>query len=275
MASNDVLTASGYIKHHLQNLTFGNHPEHGWSIAHSAQEAADMGFIAIHLDSMFWSIFLGALFLIVFRLVAVRVTSGTPGKLQNFIEWIVDFIEDNVRGSFSGKNDLIAPLALTLFVWILLMNLMDLVPVDWIPELAKLLGIEYMKVVPTTDPNITFAMALSVFVLMIYFNIKNKGVSGFLGELTLQPFGKYMMPIGDNIMEAALYFIAGAVLLGMGAVGAAIGIGILAARFIEAIARQPELLPMLRVQFFIMMGLVDAVPMIGVGIAFYILFAVA
>ena len=76
-------------------------------------------------------------------------------------------------------------------------------------------------------------------------------------------------------MEAALYFIAGAVLLGMGAVGAAIGIGVLAARFIEAIARQPELLPMLRVQFFIMMGLVDAVPMIGVGIAFYILFAVA
>ena len=195
MASNDILTASGYIKHHLQNLTFGNHPEHGWSIAHSAQEAADMGFIAIHLDSMFWSIFLGALFLIVFRLVAVRVTSGTPGKLQNFIEWIVDFIEDNVRGSFSGKNDLIAPLALTLFVWILLMNLMDLVPVDWIPELAKLLGIEYMKVVPTTDPNVTFAMALSVFVLMIYFNIKNKGVSGFLGELTLQPFGKYMMPV--------------------------------------------------------------------------------
>ena len=195
MASNDVLTASGYIKHHLQNLTFGDHPEHGWSIAHSAQEAADMGFIAIHLDSMFWSIFLGALFLIVFRLVAVRVTSGTPGKLQNFIEWIVDFIEDNVRGSFSGKNDLIAPLALTLFVWILLMNLMDLVPVDWIPELAKLLGIEYMKVVPTTDPNVTFAMALSVFVLMIYFNIKNKGVSGFLGELTLQPFGKYMMPV--------------------------------------------------------------------------------
>ncbi len=195
MASNDALTASGYIKHHLQNLTFGNHPEHGWSIAHNAQEAADMGFIAIHLDSMFWSIFLGALFLIVFRLVAVRVTSGTPGKLQNFIEWIVDFIEDNVRGSFSGKNDLIAPLALTLFVWILLMNLMDLVPVDWIPELAKLLGIEYMKVVPTTDPNITFAMALSVFVLMIYFNIKNKGVSGFLGELTLQPFGKYMMPV--------------------------------------------------------------------------------
>ncbi len=206
MASGEPLTASGYIKHHLQNLTFGNHPENGWSIAHSAQEASEMGFMAIHLDSMFWSIFLGALFLLVFRSVAARVTSDTPGRFQNFIEWVVDFIDDNVRGSFSGKNDLIAPLALTLFVWILLMNLMDLVPVDWIPELAKLMGIEYMKVVPTTDPNITFAMALSVFVLMIYFNIKNKGLGGFLGELTLQPFGKYMMPV--NLMLEGIGLIA-------------------------------------------------------------------
>ncbi len=190
-----TLTSSGYIKHHLQNLTFGNHPENGWSIAHSAAEASEMGFWAIHLDSMFWSIFLGALFLAVFRGVAVRMTAGVPGGLQNFIEWIVDFIEDNVRGSFSGKNDLIAPLALTLFVWVLLMNLMDLVPVDWIPEAAKLLGIEYMKVVPTTDPNITFSLALSVFVLMIYYSIKVKGIGGFVGELTLQPFGKWMIPV--------------------------------------------------------------------------------
>ena len=195
MASSETLTTSGYIKHHLQNLTFGNHPENGWSIAHSAQEASEMGFMAIHLDSMFWSIVLGALFLVVFGQVAARMTSATPGGLQNFIEWIVDFIEDNVRGSFSGKNDLIAPLALTLFVWVLLMNFMDLVPVDWIPELAKLMGIEYMKVVPTTDPNITFSLALSVFVLMIYYSIKMKGLGGFVGELTLQPFGKYMIPV--------------------------------------------------------------------------------
>ncbi len=195
MAANGELTSSGYIKHHLQNLTFGNHPENGWSIAHSASEAAEMGFIAFHLDSLFWSIFLGVVFLLVFRSVAKKVTSGTPGPFQNFIEWIFDFIEDNVRGSFSGKNDLIAPLALTLFVWVLLMNIMDLVPVDWIPELAKLLGIEYMKVVPTTDPNITFGMSLSVFALMIYFSIKNKGVGGFVGELTLQPFGKWMIPV--------------------------------------------------------------------------------
>ena len=195
MASSETLTTSGYIKHHLQNLTFGNHPENGWSIAHSVQEASEMGFMAIHLDSMFWSIVLGALFLVVFGQVAARMTSATPGGLQNFIEWIVDFIEDNVRGSFSGKNDLIAPLALTLFVWVLLMNFMDLVPVDWIPELAKLMGIEYMKVVPTTDPNITFSLALSVFVLMIYYSIKMKGLGGFVGELTLQPFGKYMIPV--------------------------------------------------------------------------------
>ncbi len=195
MASNGELTASGYIKHHLQNLTFGNHPENGWSFARSAQEATEMGFMAVHVDSLFWSFFLGALFLLVFRHVAARMTAGEPGKLQNFIEWIIDFIDDNVRGSFSGKNDLIAPLALTLFVWVLLMNLMDLVPVDWIPELAKALGIEYMKIVPTTDPNITFSLALSVFALMIYYSIKVKGIGGFLGELTLQPFGKWMMPV--------------------------------------------------------------------------------
>ena len=204
MASTGELTASGYIKHHLQNLTFGNHPEHGWSFAHSAQEASEMGFMAVHVDSMFWSIALGVLFLIVFGFAASRVTADTPGKFQNFIEWIVDFIEDNVRGSFSGKNDLIAPMALTLFVWVLLMNLMDLVPVDWIPEAAKLVGIEYMKVVPTTDPNITFGLSLSVFVLMIYFSIVNKGVGGFVGELTLQPFGKWMIPVNLFLEGIAL-----------------------------------------------------------------------
>ena len=172
MASSEALTSSEYIKHHLQNLTFGNHPENGWSIAHGPQEAAEMGFMAIHLDSMFWSIFLGAGFLLLFRRVAKKMHSGVPANLQNFIEWIIDFIEDNVRGSFSGKNDLIAPLALTLFVWILLMNLMDLVPVDWIPWVAQIIGIPYMKVVPTTDPNITFSLSLSVFVLMIYYSLK-------------------------------------------------------------------------------------------------------
>jgi len=188
MASGEPLTTTGYIKHHLQNLTFGQFPDGTWGLAHGAAEAKAMGFWAIHVDTMFWSVFLGALFLWGFRKAAVRATSGTPSGFLNFVEWIVEFVDENVRGSFSHKNDLIAPLALTLFVWVLLMNLMDLVPVDWIPEIAKLMGIEYMKVVPTTDPNATFGMALGVFVLTLYYSIKVKGVGGFAAELTMQPF---------------------------------------------------------------------------------------
>ena len=187
MASNNP-TATEYIKHHLQNLTFGQHPDGSWGLAHGAQQAREMGFWAIHLDTMFWSVFLGALFLWLFRRAAVHATADTPSGFLNFVEWVIDFIDDNVRGSFSGKNALIAPLALTLFVWILLMNLMDLVPVDWIPQIAALLGIEYMKVVPTTDPNATFGMALGVFILTLYYSLKVKGPMGFAAELTMQPF---------------------------------------------------------------------------------------
>jgi F-type H+-transporting ATPase subunit a len=184
----DTLTSSEYIKHHLTNLTFGQHQDGSWGIAHSAAEAAEMGFWAIHLDTMFWSIFLAAVFLYFFRKAAVAATSGVPGGLQNFCEWIVEFIDTSVRGSFTAKNDLVAPMALTIFIWIFLQNLMDLVPVDVIPELAKLLGIHYMKVVPTTDPNATFGMAIGVFVLMLFYSIKIKGFGGFAGELTLMPF---------------------------------------------------------------------------------------
>ena len=187
MAS-DSLTTTGYIKHHLQNLTYGQHPDGTWGIAHGATEAREMGFWAIHLDTMFWSVALGALFLWLFRKAARKATADTPSGWLNFVEWIIDFIDDNVRGSFSGKNDLIAPLSLTLFVWILMMNLMDLVPVDWIPQIAHLMGIEYMKVVPTTDPNATFGMALGVFLLTLYYSIKVKGPMGFAAELTMQPF---------------------------------------------------------------------------------------
>ncbi|MCP4042624.1 MAG: F0F1 ATP synthase subunit A, partial [Gammaproteobacteria bacterium] len=187
MSTSETLTSGEYIKHHLTNLTFGNHPEHGWGIAHgadaagTADQAREMGFWAIHLDTMFWSIFLGVFFLYFFTKAAKTATSGVPGGLQNFVELIVEFVEENVRGSFSAKNDMVAPLALTIFVWIFLMNLMDIVPVDLIPELAKLLGIPYMKVVSTADPNATFGMSLGVFILIVYYSIKIKGVGGFLG----------------------------------------------------------------------------------------------
>jgi len=202
MAASETLTSQGYIKHHLTNLTFGNHPEYGLTFASSAEEAAEMGFWAVHVDTMFFSILLGGLFLWFFKKVADKATAEEPGGAQNFVEWIVDFVEDNVRGSFSGKNPLVAPLALTIFVWVFLMNFMDLIPVDLIPyafqTVASLFGADphhvFLKVVPTTDPNATFGMSLMVFFLVVYYSIKMKGVGGFLGELTLQPFGKWGLP---------------------------------------------------------------------------------
>ncbi|WP_029132211.1 F0F1 ATP synthase subunit A [Sedimenticola selenatireducens] len=184
----DTLTSSEYIKHHLTNLTFGQHSDGTWGLAHSAAEAKEMGFWAIHVDTMFWSILLGGLFIYFGKKIADRVTAGVPGGMQNFAEWLVEFIDDSVRGSFSGRNPLVAPLALTIFVWIFLQNLMDLVPVDVIPYLAGAIGIHFMKVVPSTDPNATFGMAIGVFMLTLYYSIKIKGVGGFMGELTLQPF---------------------------------------------------------------------------------------
>lgn len=193
-------SASEYIQHHLQNLTYGKLPagyeradgtvlqETQWTMAHNAAEASDMGFMAVHVDSLGWSVALGVIFLFLFRLAARRVTSGQPGGLQNFVEMMVEFVDNSVKETFHGKNKVIAPLALTIFCWIFLMNLMDLVPVDLLPQLFHLMGLEYMKVVPTTDVNVTLGMSLSVFVLIIYYSVKVKGVGGFLGELTLHPF---------------------------------------------------------------------------------------
>ena len=114
MAS-ESLTAQEYIQHHLTNLTLGWHPHEGLIIAHDAQEASEMGFWALHMDSMLWSIGLGYLIYRFFLKVATNATAGVPGPAQNFLEWIIDFVNENVRGSFSGKNDLVAPLALTIF----------------------------------------------------------------------------------------------------------------------------------------------------------------
>jgi len=193
--SAETLTSAGYIKHHLQNLTFGQTADGSWGIAHSTEEVREMGFWALNLDTLGVGILLGALFSYLFRKAAVNATSGVPGRLQNFVEWIMDFIDDNVKGSFSGKNDLVAPLALTIFVWVFLMNLMDLIPVDYLPHFAQALGVPYMRVVPTTDPNATMGMALSVFALVLYYSVKVKGVGGFIGELTLHPFGKWGLPV--------------------------------------------------------------------------------
>ncbi len=180
--------AGGYIKHHLTNLTYGQKADGTWGFAESAEQAAEMGFWAINVDSIFWSVFLGMVFCVIFRMAAKKATAGVPGGLQNAVEMVVDFIDDTTSSIFQHTNSLIAPMALTIFVWVFLLNLMDLVPVDWIPEAAWQMGIHYMKVVPSTDPNITLGLAFSVFGLIIFFSIKEKGVGGFVKELTCHPF---------------------------------------------------------------------------------------
>ena len=199
-ANGDSQTVSEYIVHHLTNLTYGKLPggyerydgsvvaEGGqWAMAHGADEITAMGFNAIHVDSMIWSVGLGLLFCWLFRRVAVRATSGVPAGLVNFVEMVVEFVDGTVKDTFHGRNPLIAPLALTIFVWVFLMNLMDLIPVDLIPHSLMLAGVEYQKIVPSTDPNITMGMAIGVFVLMLFYSIKVKGF-GFVKELTLNPF---------------------------------------------------------------------------------------
>ncbi|MCK5669354.1 MAG: F0F1 ATP synthase subunit A, partial [Gammaproteobacteria bacterium] len=213
--SSEGLTSTAYIKHHLTNMTFGQHADGSWGLAHNAEEIKEMGFWALQIDSLAWSIFLALFFFYFFRKAAVQATAGVPGGLQNFVEWIVEFVESSVQGSFSAKNDLVAPMALTIFCWVFLMNLMDLVPVDWIPMVAQQIGHHvfgmdphhvYFKVVATTDPNITFGMAFAVFFLMIYYSIKIKGIGGFFGELAFQPFGKWAMPI--NLVLEGVSLIA-------------------------------------------------------------------
>jgi F-type H+-transporting ATPase subunit a len=184
-------TASGYIQHHLQNLTFGRLPSGDWGFAHTAAQAKEMGFWAFHVDTLGWSVALGLIFILIFRLAARKATSGQPGALQNFVEVMVDFVDSSVKDTFHARNPLIAPLALTIFVWIFMMNAIDLVPVDWIPQFAAwVTGDKHMffRAVPTTDPNATLGMALSVFALIIFYSIKVKGIGGFIGELTLHPF---------------------------------------------------------------------------------------
>ncbi len=192
--SGETQTSAEYIKHHLQNLTYGQLPDGSWGIARSAEQAKEMGFWAINLDTTIIAFLLGSLFLIFFIKAARTASAGVPAGLQNFVEWIVDFVDSSVRGSFTARNDMVAPLALTIFAWVLLMNLMDLVPIDYLPLIAHAAGLPFLKVVPTTDPNATFGMSIAVFVLVVYYSIKMKGMGGFVGELTLQPFGKFGMP---------------------------------------------------------------------------------
>jgi F-type H+-transporting ATPase subunit a len=186
-SASEAPTSGEYIQHHLQNLTFGQHADGSWGLAHGAAEAAAMGFWAFHVDTLVWSLVLGFSFFFMFRGIAKKANSGVPSRFQAAIEFVVEFVDTNVKDSFHGTSRLIAPLALTLFVWIFFMNLMDLIPVDVLPWVAGTVGIPYQKVVPTTDVNATMGMSLAVFVLIIFYSISFKGVRGFLAELVFNP----------------------------------------------------------------------------------------
>lgn len=196
-------TSTGYIQHHLQNMAYGKLPEGyvredgtvlqeaTWTLAHSSEEATDMGFWAVHIDSLGWAIFLGILFCFLFQRAAKKATVDTPSGFQSFVELVVEFVNGIVNDVFHSKNRMVAPMALTIFVWVFLMNLMDLFPVDWLPMAAQQISGNdhlFFKVVPTTDPNVTMGMAIAVFFMMIFFSIKEKGLIGFIKEYTLHPF---------------------------------------------------------------------------------------
>lgn len=196
-------TSTEYIQHHLQNWTYGKLPagytrydgtvlaEAKWISAHSYQEAADMGFTAVHVDTLGWSIFLGALFLFLFHRVAKKATVDKPSGMQSFVELVVSFVDGTIKDTFHHKNPMIAPMGLTIFCWIFLMNFMDLIPVDWLPQLAAYIAGDphfFFKVVPTTDPNGTMGVAFGVFLFLIFYSIQRKGLIGFVKELTFHPF---------------------------------------------------------------------------------------
>ena len=189
-------TGSEYILHHLGNLKHGE------------------GFWVFNVDSIFFSVVLGALFVGAFWLAARKATSGVPGKFQNFVETVVEFVDTQVRDTFHGTSKLIAPLALTIFCWILLMNFMDAVPVDLFPLIGeKAFGLERLKVVPTTDLNITLGMSITVFLIVMFYSFKIKGFGGFTWELLTHPFGKWMMPF--NLLLNLIEHLARPVSLGL------------------------------------------------------------
>jgi F-type H+-transporting ATPase subunit a len=200
MAAEQPATANEYILHHLTFLQ-------------NKDPKGILDFSVIHWDSVFFSVLLAVLFAGSFYLAARKANAGVPGKFQNFVELIVEFIDNQVKDSFHGTNKLLAPLALTIFCWVFLFNAMDILPVDLLPAIAHGVGFEHLKVVPSTDLNITFAMSLTVFILIIYYSIKMKGLGGFVAEFTLQPFSAKnpiakVLLIPANLILEVVPFIA-------------------------------------------------------------------
>ena len=243
----ETKTTAEYIEHHLTNLTYGMNPETGaWGFRAQRGGSRRNGVLGLsrrffRLVNWAWSCIFVAI-----SQSCCRCDRRRPRGLQNVVEMLVDFISETADSIFQHKNDLVAPLALTIFVWVFLMNLMDLIPVDLIPEFAMLLGASHMKIVPSTDVNITMAMATGVFILILYYSIKCKGGWGFFKELGFHPFGPWGLPLNlilegvtliakpislglrlfGNLYAGEMIFILIAILFGAGAVWAVVAGGL-------------------------------------------------
>jgi len=193
-----------YIQHHLTNLCVGNCDP----VTHQG-----VGFWALHLDTVFFSLVLGAVIVFGSRWLGRRMTLERPGMFQNIVEVLLEFVDKQVKDSFPGHNPLIAPLALTIFTWVFFMNFMDLIPVDLLPTLGRIIGIEHLKAVPTTDINTTLGMSFSVFALVIYYNIKIKGPLGYVKMFLTHPFGPWLFPL--NIVMTLIEELAKPISLGL------------------------------------------------------------
>lgn len=187
-----MVTNTDYIKHHLTYLTYN---------LKTMTLGSQGGFWTINLDTIFFSVVLGTLVLGLLYMGARRVSTGVPGKLQNLAEILLTFADSQVKDCFHGRNKMIGPLALTIFTWVFLMNFMDILPVDVLPLLAGSMGFHHLKVVPTNDLNLTFALSLSVFIMIIYYSLKIKGPKKFIKELTLQPFNHPAMIPFNFLLE--------------------------------------------------------------------------
>ena len=200
-AANNLVETSDYIGHHLVNLTFGwCEKTSSWGFAHHQQDisksldsacnVSDMGFWAFHMDTIFMSVFLGVLVFGFFGLINSSAKAGTPSKLQNFVEFVHEFIGSAVSSGYHGTSKIVAPLAFASCLWILSWNLMDLLPVEMANFFGQAgSGINYFKVLPTADLNAPLALAAVVMVLVTYFSITTHGLGGFLKELFVVPLG--------------------------------------------------------------------------------------
>jgi F-type H+-transporting ATPase subunit a len=197
-------TAGEYIIHHLQHLQVGS------------------GFWTLNVDSLFWSIVTGVLGVMFLRSVAKRVHSGVPGRMQAAVESLVEMVDSQAKGIVHSAESrkTVAPLALTVFIWIFLMNAMDLIPVDLIPSIWHVAGPavgapDYMRVVPTADLSITMALSVTVLLICIYYNIKIKGAGGWVHELFSAPFGNHFLLWPFNFLMQIIEFVAKTVSHGM------------------------------------------------------------